>query len=141
MLDRQLENPPCRVSPNQARVRQLWIEGPPPHPIIWIHYPHSLALSLTMYTRPHTPSIARQRTRRQTAPGPLLPKYPSHVWGKGNIRCGPGRPWAFSYLSPWMSTSHVHPHHSMAQPLCFSNSGRYRLGTSSLSVAGWPAAV
>jgi hypothetical protein len=39
---------------------------------------------------------------------------------------------------PWGHGSH--PHHYGAAT-GFSNSGRYRLETSSLSVAGWPAAV
>jgi hypothetical protein len=48
-----------------------------------------------------------------------------------SIRCGPGLPWSFFTLSPWMPTlastgdgATVSIHTTMAQPLLFSNSGR-----------------
>jgi len=123
---------------HQARVRELWIM------IHHHHIPFSGSTTLTLWftgllachsqsvPRPHTPSRARRRTRRQSAPRPLS-KHPSHVWGKGNMKYI--RAWAslvFFNQSPWAKRGSRPPvlpvramgprlpiHTTMAQPLAF----------------------
>jgi hypothetical protein len=135
MLDRQLENPPCRVSLEQARVRELWIKIHRYHiPFCGIHYLYSLGPDTRNLSTPiHT---LQGPVADQTAESPRTPvEGPKSCLGQGKhpSGAGPWLPWSFFTLSPWISSTTlpsrgngatVPIHTTMAQPLLFSNSGR-----------------
>lgn len=132
MLDRQLENPPCRVSLDKpgsvscgSRSTTTTSHSLDPLP----------SLSRPCHGNPPTPTHALQGSAAdQTADCPRTPVIASKsCLGQGKHRCGPGHPWSFFTLSPWVLSAilasmgdgaTVPIHTTMAQRLLFSNSGR-----------------